>query len=156
MPGFDELAWIRSGMEVRSSDGVVLGAVAEVWRGVDPKGDAEECNEGVCSRVEVHPTVPGRIAGLVARLAGRAASAEGPVLFVPCGAVADARSGRVILAAAAEEARAWTRKPKWIPGAARRTTSPPEVGPGSRSDPGMAGSSKEERERHVNDWRGWS
>ncbi|MDP9409761.1 MAG: hypothetical protein M3P70_04535 [Actinomycetota bacterium] len=46
---------VRQGMKVRSSDGVLLGRVAEIWCGTDPKERGEECDETVCSRVEVRP-----------------------------------------------------------------------------------------------------
>ena len=101
---------IHSGMAVRSSDGVTLGRVAEVWCGTDPKDSTEQCDDAVCSRLEVRPS-----AGLLGRLMPKPRAASGrSVLFIPCGSVADV-SGRIVaLAVTAEDAANWAEQPQWI------------------------------------------
>jgi hypothetical protein len=96
-------------MRVRSSDGVFLGRVAEVWCGTDPK-EGGEWDQAVCSRIEVHPAA----ASLLQRLARRRRPA-GPALYVPCDAIAGVLGKRIELGVAARvAAERWTREPMWI------------------------------------------
>ena len=97
------------GMRVRSSDGVFLGRIADIWCGTDPK-EGGEWDQEVCSRIEVHPAA----ANLLQRLARRRRPA-GPALYVPCDAIAEVSGKRIGLGVEAREAtKRWTDEPKWI------------------------------------------
>ena len=89
---------IRVGMEVRSSDGVRLGKVLEVWCGQDPASDNTQWDEDVCSRLQVNH------------------KGNTPI-YIPYGAVAEVTGKRVTLGVDARTvtSKGWTRKPKWIP-----------------------------------------
>ncbi len=91
---------VRKGMKVKTSDGVRVGTVKEVWYGTDPANSTTLCDEDVCSRLEVHQ-------GWLRKR----------VLYVPYSAVADVFGTDVILnvdAVAAKEKR-WDRRPGWLP-----------------------------------------
>ena len=98
-----DMARIRKGMEVHTSDGAKLGKVAEVWLGTDPAPGAQWCDEEVCSRLEVHQ------GGLLKKTA----------LYVPYSAIADVSGETVTLNADEAAARAkagWLHRPGWISG----------------------------------------
>ena len=94
-----DIAQIRKGMQVRSSDGVDLGKVAEVWLGTDPARSTDRCDEELCSRVEVHQ-------GLLRK----------SVLYVPYSGIADVSGDTVTLSVdeAGAHSPGWTHKPAWI------------------------------------------
>ncbi len=89
---------IRAGMEVRSSDGVRLGKILEVWCGQDPASGNSQWDEEVCSRLEVNRR-------------------GNTPIYVPYRAVAEVSGKRVTLGVDARTAtsKGWNRKPKWIP-----------------------------------------
>ena len=96
-----EIGRIRKGMEVRASDGDVLGRVAEVWVGTDPGSTQPRCDEEVCSRLEVR-----RRERLVREV----------VLYVPYSAIAGVSDEGVALGVDGEAARSsgWSHRPRWI------------------------------------------
>ncbi len=108
-----DVSYIRGGMEVKSSDGVSLGKVVEVWCGKDPKDSTEECDESVCSRIEVR-AASRRVLGRLRR--AKADPAVQATLYIPCNAVAGVSGNRVELAVSSETVNAseWSREPKWI------------------------------------------
>ena len=71
---------VRPGMTVHTWDGQKLGTVAQVWYGTDPTAQDPQCDEAVCSRLEVYHGV------VVHR-----------VLYVPCSALATVAAGHVTL-----------------------------------------------------------
>lgn len=90
---------IHKGMEVRSEDGVVLGKVAHVWMGLDPRGSGQQCDEEECSRLEV-------------RLPHRAGTC-----YIPYAAIAGV-SGKIVSLNLGEDAfneKLWHRRPDWLP-----------------------------------------
>ncbi len=99
-----DIGQVRKGMHVRSSDGVDLGKVAEVWLGTDPTSAAARCDDEVCSRVEVHR-------GLLRK----------QVLYVPYSGIADVSGDAVTLGVdeSTAHSRNWSARPKWIPDTAR-------------------------------------
>jgi hypothetical protein len=115
------------GMRVRSSDGVFLGRVAEVWCGTDPKGGTGECDHSACSRIEVHPAA----AGLLQRLARRRRPA-GTALYVPCDVIAGVSGKSVELSVGARVVtKRWTGEPKWIRKARARLGPSASAGQGA-------------------------
>ena len=97
------------GMQVRSSDGVFLGRIADIWCGTDPK-QGGECDHSACSRIEVHPAA----ANLLQRLARRRRPA-GPALYIPCDAIAGVFGNSVELGVGGRLAtERWTDEPMWI------------------------------------------
>ena len=101
---------IREGMDVRTSDNVRLGKIAQVWIGADPASNTERCDEELCSRLEVHH--------------------RDERLYIPYSAISDVDNRTVHLnvnAAAADE-HDWTRRPSWI-------ASEPAMQPLGRTDP---------------------
>ena len=94
------VARIREGMEVRTSDNVRLGKIAQVWIGSDPASSSERCDEEICSRLEVHH--------------------RGERFYIPYSAIADVdnKTVRLNVDAAAADEHYWTRRPSWIPAAA--------------------------------------
>jgi hypothetical protein len=87
-------------MEVRTSDNVRLGKIAQVWIGSDPTDSTARCDEELCSRLQVRH--------------------RDEILYIPYSAIADVNNKTVHLnvdAAAANE-HYWTRRPSWIPAGA--------------------------------------
>ncbi len=123
MPSFSEIKWVRSGMEVRSSDGISLGRVAEVWCGNDPRNSAEECDERFCTRIEVHSSLPSKMGGIGGWLRRNKPYSNGPALFIPCSVIDSIPGKSVTLTVDAATAQAWTRMPGWIEGAGGRRDS---------------------------------
>ncbi len=100
MAGGTVLSQVRTGMEVRSSDGGSLGKVKAIWYGTDPATSTERCDEEICSRLEVHHGLFGR-----------------EVLYIPYSAIAGVTDGSVMLNVDADTVHAstWNQKPHWIP-----------------------------------------
>ena len=98
-----EIGRIRKGMEVRTSDGEVLGKVAEVWVGTDPGATQPRCDEEVCSRIEV------RKGGLLSR---------GAPSYIPYSAIGSVSGDAVVLSVDSGTARGkgWAHRPPWIGG----------------------------------------
>ena len=93
------IARVRTGMEVRTTDGQSLGKVAEIWLGTDPTASNPRCDDEICSRLEV------RSGGFFNR----------STLYVPYSAIADVAADHVTLNvdAAAVRERPWKTKPSW-------------------------------------------
>jgi hypothetical protein len=110
MTSEDAIAQARAGMEVRTADGQKLGTVAEVWYSTDPTAQDPQCDEAVCSRLEVYHGF------LVHR-----------VLYVPVRVIAAVAHGHVTLTvdAATVNEQAWGTEPAWI--AAAETGRPLEA-----------------------------
>ena len=104
------IARIREGMEVRTSDGVRLGKINQVWVGSDPASSSERCDEDVCSRLEVRQ--------------------RDQRLFIPYSAIADVSGRDVVLGvdAATVDEYSWHRPPLWI-------TAENPLGPLGRTGP---------------------
>jgi hypothetical protein len=113
-----EIGKIRKRMRVRTSNGEVLGRVAEVWLGTDPTSATARCDEAVCSRIEVHQ-------GLVRKR----------VLFVPYNAIRDVSAEGLTLGVDRATARAknWASPPRWLPKARVWIAPPGGEPPGSLS-----------------------
>ena len=96
-----DMARIRKGMEVRTSDGVGLGKVSEVYVGTDPTSSTARCDEEVCSRLEV------RKGGLLGR---------GQPSYIPYSAIGSVEADAVVLSvdSGTAGAKGWGRKPSWI------------------------------------------
>ena len=101
MTSENDIARIRKGMEVQTTDGKTLGKVAAVWLGTDPSASSPRCDEDLCSRVEVHH-------GFVSR----------SVLYVPYSAIAGVAGDFVMLSvdAATVHEHDWSRMPGWVTG----------------------------------------
>jgi hypothetical protein len=93
------IARVNKGMEVRTSDGKVLGKIANVWYGDDPSS-GRRCDEDVCSRLEVH--LPHR----------------GGARYIPYNVIGDV-SGRTVTLNVDEATvnnKLWHQRPTWLPG----------------------------------------
>jgi len=94
---------IQDGMHVKSSDGVDLGRITEVWVGTDPASGSGLWDEEVCSRIEVHRGRRGR----------------GATMYIPYNMIADVTGKEVVLRVDSEavksKAWAWHMPPDWIP-----------------------------------------
>ena len=100
---------VRPGMAVRTADGHTLGKITHIWYGSDPTPTQSQCDDEVCSRLEVQPGRFGR-----------------RPLDVPYSAVLDVTPGRVILHldAASLNTQAWRTQPAWIAAAGGREADP--------------------------------
>ena len=96
MAGGTILSQLHAGMEDRTLDGVSLGRIAQLWYGRDPADSTEQCDEDVCSRLEVHR--------------------ESGALYIPYSAIGGVGTESVTLRmdAATVEAQPWTQKPRWM------------------------------------------
>lgn len=97
---------VNSGMQVRSSDGVRLGTIVEVWCGEVGLSRTGQLDEETCSRLEV-------------RRRG------GAPLYIPCNAVAGVLGKCVTLNVNAQTATSngWGHRPKWVPSDEGQTTT---------------------------------
>ena len=68
---------VRPGMAVRTADGHTLGTVTRIWYGSDPTPTQPQCDDELCSRLEMQP---GRF--------------RHRPLYVPYSAVLDVTAGR--------------------------------------------------------------
>ncbi len=98
MSGRNVTAQIREGMDVTSSDGKVLGKIAQVWIGADAQANSTPWDAAAC--LEVHPGFWGRARAL----------------YIPCPAVATVAGCQVTLNvdAAMADAMPWNVAPAWI------------------------------------------
>jgi hypothetical protein len=103
------LSQVRTGMAVHTADGHNLGKVTHIWYGTDPTATNPQCDDEVCSRLEVHRGVLG-----------------GRTLYVPYSAIGDVVAGRVRLSmdAASANEHNWHRQPAWIAAAGGREADP--------------------------------
>ncbi len=90
------IAQIREGMEVHTADDVRLGKITQVWIGTDPASTTQQCDEELCSRLEVQHS-------------------DGP-LYIPLNMLARVSARWVILTIPAADVREhdWHRAPHWI------------------------------------------
>ena len=97
-----EIGEIRKGMEVRTSDGELLGKVSEVYVGTDPTSGSALCDEEICSRIEIR-----KKGGFLSR---------GEPSYIPYNAVRSVLQDSVTLGVDADAARAkgWAHRPAWI------------------------------------------
>jgi hypothetical protein len=96
MTGYTLIGQIHEGMHVKTSDGVELGKITQVWVGTDPVVSSERCDEDVCSRLEVHHGTT--------------------TTYIPVNALATV-AGKVVtltVDAATVSEKGWYRKPRWI------------------------------------------
>ena len=107
-------------MGVSTSDGATLGRVVKVWCGTDPNDSTEECDEDVCSRLEVRVASRGVLSGF-----RRTNPVDLGVLYIPCRVVAGVSDRTVTLTVTSEAVNAsdWSREPRWIWQARGQTSS---------------------------------
>jgi hypothetical protein len=87
---------IQEGMEVHTADDVKLGKITQVWIGTDPASTSEQCDEELCSRLQVQH--------------------GDDILFIPLNVLARVSARWVILTipVAAVHEHDWSRPPLWI------------------------------------------
>src|SRR5918997_6060415 len=92
------LTQVRPGMEVLTADGHKLGKVSHIWHGTDPTATNAQCDDEVCSRLEVHRGVLG-----------------GSTLYVPYSAIGDvvAGGGGLRMGPAKAHMPNWEKHPSW-------------------------------------------
>lgn len=96
MVDHDVLKQIHEGMEVKSADGERLGKIRRIWYGSDPLQHTDQCDEDVCSRLEVQQ--------------------RDTTTYIPFNAIAKVPGKYVTLNvdAATINEKGWYRKPLWI------------------------------------------
>ena len=90
------IAQIHEGMEVHAADDVRIGKITRVWIGTDPASTTEQCDDDLCSRLEVQHR-------------------DGP-LYIPINMLDRVSARWVMLTIPAREVpeHDWFRPPLWI------------------------------------------